>query len=79
MQIANYKNQDINTLILQSISKLDTFQQIKLFEFITALTGVKEKNSQNIARYAGFISKEELNLMKQSIEEGCEKIDNNEW
>ena len=79
MQIANYKNQDINTLILQSISKLDNFQQIKLYEFIIALTATKEKNSQNLAKYAGLISKEDLSRMKQSIEEGCNNIDENEW
>jgi hypothetical protein len=79
MQVINYNNQDINGLIMQSLSKLDNFQQLKLLDFIISLVGKKDTNPEKLLRYAGAIDKKDISLMKAAIEDGCEKVDNNEW
>lgn len=79
MQAIKYNDQDINSLIMQSLSKLDKFQQLKLFDFITSLVGKKDISPEKLLRYAGTIDKEDIKLIKTAIEDGCEKIDINEW
>jgi hypothetical protein len=32
-----------------------------------------------LLRFAGAISPDDLQLMRQAIEEGCERVDTNEW
>ncbi len=74
MQAIKYNDQDINSLILQSLSKLDKFQKLKLFDNISSLVGKKVISLDKLLRYAGTIDKEDIKLMKTAIEDGCEKI-----
>jgi len=74
--VATFQQPDIQTLIWQSVSRLDKYQQIKLLEFINSLYFNQKQNK--LLKYAGYIAKEELALMKNAINE-CEKIDNSEW
>ena len=72
------KPQDLQMLIWQSVSQLDIYQQRKLLDFINSLF-LKEKNDTDILlKYAGCISKDDIELMKYAIAD-CEKIDHHEW
>jgi len=73
-----YQNQDIQSLIWKSISQLDKYQQIKLYEFINSLFLNEKQASNRLLKYAGCIEKSELDLMRTAISD-CEKIDHNEW
>ena len=64
--------------IEQSIGQLSPYQQIKLLEFVESMISAKT-NKGDLLKFAGTIEKSELDLMQAAIEEGCEKIDNNEW
>lgn len=70
------KAHSINPLVAEAISHLDEFQQLKLLEFIQALTGPVGKNK--LLSHAGAIAPSELQLMEEAIKD-CEKIDHNEW
>jgi hypothetical protein len=70
------KEPRINPLVVEAISHLDEFQQLKLLEFINALTGPVQKNK--LLSHAGAIAPSELRLMEEAIKDS-EKIDHNEW
>jgi hypothetical protein len=70
---------ELNNIIVQSIIKLNHFQQIKLLEFINAMTGKSESKTIDLKKFAGCIDKADLQLMKQAITQDCGKIDFNEW
>jgi hypothetical protein len=69
-----YQNQDIQILIWKSISQLDKNQQIKLLEFINSLFLNIKQETNKLLKYAGYIEKNDLELMKTAISD-CEKID----
>ncbi len=58
--INTYQQQNIKALIWQSIVRLDTFQQIKLLEFINAMAGDTKQGDDVLLKYAGCIPKSEL-------------------
>ena len=74
----NYQQQNIQTLIWQSVARLDKYQQIKLLEFINSMVLNVKQETNALLKYAGCIPKSELELMKTAITD-CEKIDHNEW
>jgi hypothetical protein len=73
-----YQKQDLQMQIWQSVERLDEYQQIKLLEFINSLFLNVKQETNKLLKYAGCISKDELELMKTAIAD-CEKIDHNEW
>jgi len=75
--ISTQKTSDLGKQIWESVSHLDKYQQIKLLEFINSLS-FKGNNETNLLKYAGYIDKSELELMKTAISD-CAKIDQNEW
>ena len=70
--------QKISKSFEQSLGQLSPFQQIKLLEFVESMISAKT-NKGDLLKFAGAIEKSELDLMQAAIEEGCEKIDSNEW
>jgi hypothetical protein len=73
------QTQEISKNIEQSLGQLNPYQQMKLLEFIESMTSDKKKGKRNLLKFAGAIEQSELQLMKDAIAEGCEKIDDNEW
>jgi len=63
---ANQKGIDIKKYIEEEIAQ----------NRINEIKGVPAKN---LLKYVGSISKEDLLLMEKAIEEGCERIDVDEW
>ena len=75
----------MNTLIvnkvIEQLKALPYELQWRVFEFTRALTvstphGVP---GQQLLRFAGVIPLDDLQLMRLAIEQGCERIDTNEW
>ncbi len=67
------KNLNLENMISNQISKLNEYQQFKLLEFINSLFLNKEKETNNLLKYFGFIEKNELELMKNAILD-CKKM-----
>ena len=72
---------NLKTELLEQIEKLTPLQQKQVLDFALELSGELSKRypGKNLLQFAGTISKEDLEIMKQTIEEGCEQVDESEW
>ncbi len=74
-----------NSTTIQEIEKrlktLSLEQQRTVLDLIIELSGEPPKQypGKNLLQFVGTISKEDLEIMKQAIEEGCEQVDESEW
>ncbi|MCY4554009.1 MAG: hypothetical protein OXC79_10070 [Candidatus Poribacteria bacterium] len=59
--------------LLEQIEKLTPLQQKQVLDFALELTDELSKRypGEKLLKFAGTISKEDLEIMKQTIEEGC--------
>ena len=73
--------QTLEAEIRKQLDQLPPEQQRQVLEFARSLvaTRIRGVPGKDLLRFAGVIDTEDLNIMKQTIEEGCEKIDLNEW
>ncbi|TEU15539.1 MAG: hypothetical protein E3J21_12975 [Anaerolineales bacterium] len=67
--------------VVEQLKVLPYELQWRVLEFTRALAisiphGVP---GQQLLRFAGAIPLDDLQLMRQAIEEGCEQVDANEW
>ena len=55
--------------------------QRQVLEFVRSLveTGVRGTPGQQLLRFAGSIPSDDLQLMREAIEQDCERIDVDEW
>lgn len=67
--------------ILDQINTLPSELQQKVLEFIHSLTRGLPKGilGKNLLKFAGIISLDDLKIMIETIEDGCEQIDVHEW
>ncbi len=74
----------MTTLVDKVVDQLRTLpyeMQWRVYEFTRALVvsvphGVP---GSQLVRFAGAIPLDDLQVMRQAIEEGCERVDANEW
>jgi len=74
-------NATVKKEIVNQIGLLDYEHQKRVLDFARALatTGPKGIPGKQILSFAGIIPANELKAMKEAIEDGCEKVDLNEW
>lgn len=67
--------------IIQRLENLSLEQQRQVLDFTLQVSGEPPKQypGKNLLQFVGTISKEDLEIMQQAIEEGCEQIDESEW
>jgi hypothetical protein len=66
--------------ILRDIESLPDDQQRQVWQYVQSLRHeTPEKSGKAVAELAGAISADDLRLMKQAIEEGCEQVDPHGW
>ena len=67
--------------LLKQIEKLTPLQQKQVLDFALELSGELSKRypGENLLKLVGTISPEDLEIMKQAIEEGCEQVNESEW
>ena len=72
---------NLKQVLLEQIEKLTPLQQKQVLDFTLQLSGelAKYYPGKNLLQFAGTISREDLEIMKQAIEEGCEQVDESEW
>lgn len=64
--------------ILERIERLSREEKERLMEFLDRLLA-RNSEKPDLSDVAGTLSPEEGKKMKDTIEEGCEQIDRNEW
>ena len=67
--------------IIDQVGHLDYEQQKRVLDFARALaiTGPKGVSGKQLLSFAGSIPSDDLKAIEQAIEDGCEKVDLNEW
>ena len=75
------KNSTTIQEIIKRLKTLSLEQQKQVLNFILELSGEPPKQypGKNLLQFVGTISKEDLEIMKQTIEEGCEQVDESKW
>lgn len=73
--------QTLESEIREQLEQLPPEQQRQVLEFARSLVTIQIRGvpGRGLLRFAGSIDAEDLNAMKQAIDESCEKIDLNEW
>lgn len=64
--------------ILERIERLTPEEKTRLMDFLDRILAEKAKKP-DLTKVAGSLSEEEGEQMKNSIEEGCEQVDRDEW
>jgi len=72
------ENQIISSEIKKSLKALNRSEQKRVLEYIRAILKNKKKKVDAL-HYYGSIDRQDAESIKNAIENGCEKIDHNEW
>ena len=67
--------------VIEQLKDLPYELQWRVFEFTRALAASAPHGvpGQQLIEFAGAIPSDDLQLMRQAIEQGCEQVDANEW
>ena len=62
--------------IVERLKNLSSGQQRQVLDYVLELSGEtpKDISGKKLLKLVGAISKEDLEIMKQAIEEGCEQV-----
>lgn len=64
----------------QQLGYLTSGQQCKVLEFARSLASTHSHGvTGNLLQFAGSIAPDDLIIISQTINAGCEKVDANEW
>jgi hypothetical protein len=72
-------NTQIVTKLNEAINYLSKEQKENLLKFVESLIQKPKKSYSSLIDFAGLIPLNDVELMKSAIEEGCEKINFDEW
>lgn len=75
------RNTTVNKDIHEQIERLPIEQQRQVLEFVRVLAAARIHGvpGQNLLRFADTIDHEDLMIIEQTIKEGCEKVNLDEW
>lgn len=77
--INNMHTKGFSKTVIRSLDKLDSLQRRRLLAFIESMVSSRKEEKKQMLKFAGAFEKEELELIRNAIAEGCENIDHNEW
>ncbi|MDY6900970.1 MAG: hypothetical protein SWZ49_23240 [Cyanobacteriota bacterium] len=74
-------NTSIINEVVEQLGTMPQHLQSQVLEFARKLvkSEVKGTPGQELLRFAGSIPADDLQLMRDAIEKGCEQVDINEW
>jgi hypothetical protein len=74
-------NPAIEKELREQLDLLPVAQQRQVLDFVRALAAKKGQaaSGQALNRFAGAIAKEDLALIAEAIDEGCEQVNPDEW
>jgi len=78
------EDEEIKRRVIERLDDLNVEGKRKVLDFSERLSSRGEPQVQRdtraaLLRYAGTISKEDLDRISEAIEEGCEKVDEEGW
>ena len=67
--------------IIKQLSSLPPDLQKKIYDFTVELSHSRPKGTpgKDWRKFAGTIESDDIEVMKQAIEEGCEQVNADEW
>lgn len=67
--------------VIEQLKALPQELQRRVLEFTRALAESTPRGvpGQQLLRFAGAIPRDDIRLMSEAIERGCEQVDTNEW
>jgi len=67
--------------IIKQLSSLPPDLQKKIYDFTVELSHSRPKGTpgKDLLQFAGTIESDDIEVMKQAIEEGCEQVNADEW
>jgi hypothetical protein len=67
--------------VVEQLKVMPHHLQWRVLEFVRALskTEVRGTPGQQLLRFSGSIPSDDLQLMREAIEQDCEQVDVNEW
>ena len=67
--------------IVKKLESLPSYLQRQVLIFVEALqtSATRGNPGEQLLKFAGIIPEEDLKIMQQVIETGCEQVDANEW
>ena len=68
----------IKDSLVAQLEGLSPELQRRVLDFAKSL-GPKGVEGKSLLRFKGLIPEDDLKMMSTAIEEGCEKVDSNEW
>ncbi|MEO0687371.1 MAG: hypothetical protein AAFY76_20565 [Cyanobacteria bacterium J06649_11] len=74
-------NTSIINEVVEQLGNMPQHLQSQVLEFARNLvkTEVKGTPGSQLLRFAGSITADDLQLMREAIEQGCEQVDVDEW
>jgi hypothetical protein len=67
--------------VIEQLKALPQELQRQVLEFTRTLAQSKSRGipGRQLVRFAGVIPPDDVRLMSEAIEQGCERVDQNEW
>jgi len=67
--------------VIETLKALPLVSQLQVLDFTRALAQSVPRGvpGARLMRFAGSIPPEDIKLMSEAIERGCEQVDTNEW
>ncbi len=72
------KTSSVTNEFMKEFSKLPHDLQLRVLDFTKALMQ-KGVRGEELCRFGGLIPGDELTLIADAIEDGCERVDASEW
>jgi hypothetical protein len=72
-------NPSVAETIRECVERLPSADKIRVLEYARSLERPKGVPGRDLLDLAGTIDPEDLEIMKQAIEEGCERIEPDAW
>ncbi len=77
---AKRDDEEIKRRVIENLDALDRMGKMEVLDLSERLSSAPGRDTRAaLLAYAGAISEEDLDLMKEAIEEGCERVDEEEW
>lgn len=77
---AKRDDEEIKRRVIENLDALDREGKMEVLDLSEKLSGSPMRDTRAaLLKYAGAISTHDLGLMKEAIEEGCGKVDEEGW
>jgi hypothetical protein len=78
------EDEEIKERVLENLDTLNRSDKLEVLDLSEALSSRARRPAERdtraaLLKYAGTISREDLDIISEAIEEGCERVDEEGW